>query len=169
MADFARSPAPSNIGETTLRIVLDHFPAAQEVDDQGNAVYSRDALHLLQMVKGLRNYNAGRETIRRVIKSYVPAPPSADSPPIPVRRAPGVIAQDARTQSTAITTAVDAVTGRFEDLSSALDGLSDSLAHFSEAADHLTPKPQKYDIFLGNLAKLAELSRKARPTPPPVA
>jgi hypothetical protein len=169
MADSVRSPAPSNIGETTLRIVLDHFPSAQEVDAQGNAVYTQDALHVLQMVKGLRNYNAGQETIRRVIKSYVPRTESPDTPPIPIRRAPGVIAQDARVKGTAITAAVDDVADRFEDLSSALDGLNDSVANFSAAADLLAPKPQKYDVFLGNLAKLAEMSKKTRPTPPPVA
>jgi hypothetical protein len=151
MADPVRSPAPQNIGETTLRIVLDHFPQAQEVDAAGNAVFSRDALHVMQMVKGLRTYNAGQETIRRVIESYVPAPEDQQKP-IPVRRAPGVVAQDARRQASQITRAADEV--------------ADSITAFEARAAQVAGTPRRYDAFLGDLARLIEVSRSRRPHPP---
>jgi ABC-type transporter Mla subunit MlaD len=119
----------------------------------------------MRMVKGLRTHNAGPETIRRVIHSYVPstpAPGEAPPPPIPVRRAPGVIAQDARARASDITTAIDAVAGRFDALSSAMDQLSDSLAAFSSAAETMAPKRNRFDTFLGSLERLADLSKRQR-------
>lgn len=165
MAEAMRSPAPPNIGETTLRIVLDHFPEALRPDESGTSTFTDDALHVMRMVKGLRTHNAGPETIRRVIHSYVPSTPEqgASTPaPIPVRRAPGVIAQDARAKATDITTAIDAVAGRFDSLSTAMDSLSDSLAAFSQAAETMAPKRNRFDSFLGSLEKLAALSKRQR-------
>lgn len=163
MPEAMRSPAPPNIGETTLRIVLDHFPGAQRREPTGETTFTADALHMMRMVKGLRAHNAGPETIRRVIHSYVPSTPAPGEPappPIPVRRAPGVIAQDARARSAEITAAIDAVAGRFEALSCAMDALSDSLAAFSTAAEKMAPRRNRFDVFLGSLEKLADLSRK---------
>lgn len=165
MAEAMRSPAPPNIGETTLRIVLDHFPGAQRREATGEATFTDDALHMMRMVKGLRAHNAGPETIRRVIHSYVPSRPATGEPapqPIPIRRAPGVIAQDARAKATDITTAVDAVAGRFDALTTAMDALADSLAAFSTAAETMAPKRNRFDAFLGSLGRLAELSKKQR-------
>ncbi|MBM3266475.1 MAG: hypothetical protein FJZ01_02405 [Candidatus Sericytochromatia bacterium] len=165
MADPVRSPAPHNIGETTLRIVLDHFPEAQEVDETGNAVFSQDALRVMHMVKGLRTHNAGQETIRRVIQSYVPTP-AAEQQPIPIRRAPGVIAQDARAKATAITAAADEVADGYAQLMSAMDRLSASIEELETRAEQVAHKPQRYDAFLGDLARLIEVSRSRKPLPP---
>ncbi len=165
MPDPVHSPTPPNIGETTLRIVLDQFPQAQEVDGSGNAVFSKDALHVMRMVKGLRTHNAGQETIRRVISSYVPSP-EADQKPIPVRRAPGVVAQDARRESSAITSAIDDIADRFDVLAGAMDALSRSIETFEAKATDIAPRPQRFDSFLGDLARLIEVSRSRRPHPP---
>ncbi len=160
-----RSPAPPNIGETTLRIVLDHFPEARREAEQGAATFTDDALHVMRMVKGLRTHNAGPETIRRVIRSYVPSTPEPGAPlpaPIPIRRAPGVITQDARSKATEITAAVDAVSCRFDALSSAMDALSDSLATFSKTAEDVAPKASRFDDLMGSLAQLAKKQRSLR-------
>lgn len=155
MSNAARFPAPSNIGETTLRIVLDHLPEPTVVDDEGNPLYSQDAVRVMQMVKGLRHKNAGQETIRRVIMAHVSLP-QIFLGKAPVKRAydPPTLEVDRVKRATA------EVGDQFSKMLFAMDELTRSLAAFEESAETAAPSPQRFDAFLGSIDRLKKLTKE---------
>ena len=68
MTTAACIPVPDDIGETTLRMVLEFLPDSGHFDAEGRARLSQEALRLAYSIKGLRGQHAGERTIRRVLR-----------------------------------------------------------------------------------------------------
>ena len=168
MTTAACIPASDDLGETTLRMVLEFLPDSCPLDAEGRAQLSPEALRLGLAIKGLRGQHAGERTIRRVLQGpesafYAEMPGTSKIIPLHARRA-GWVRNEMRQESGySLAAEIEAQETRRREALSTLDGGLDRL----EESLRMVAGRERYGGLLGNLASLQGLlHRRARPLGP---
>lgn len=159
MTTAARVPAPKDLGETTIRMVVEFLPDACEPSGDGSQLLTPEALRLAYAIKGLRGQQAGERTIRRVLQA--PDHPDVVSPKIvPFSRRKPPEAPAPTPSSAELLETLELQRTQREQAMADLEAKLDRLGKTLETS----ARPDRYDAFLGSLTALAALSRR-RPFP----
>ncbi len=160
--------APDDLGETTLRMVLEFLPDSCQSDGAGKAHLSQEALRLAYAIKGLRGKQASERTIQRVLQGpesafYADMPGTSKIIPLRSRRPgwgrPELRLETAQGMAAELEAQVTRRREAISDLDAGLERLEESL-RTAAGWDH-------YGGFLGNLASLqALLHRRPHPLGP---